>query len=119
MDLYWLRGPDQGSPVTKVIMGSLPYPNRLQTSVRRLSGLKKSHPLPPGEALKSGSRTSYDNAPPSNAKKTMNQVRAFALLEGPVASPRVTLLVQERGINFQPDNEYLREARMTGRCRTR
>ena len=41
------------------------------------------------------------------------------MLGGPIASHRVALLVQERDIDFQPDNEYFREARMTGRCRNR
>jgi hypothetical protein len=101
-------------------MGSLPDPNRLQTSARRLSSLKKSYPLhSPHAALKGGSTTNYDNARSASAKKPINQVRAFALLAGPVASHRVALLVQERDIDFQPDVGYLREARMTGRCRNR
>ncbi len=29
LDWCWLRGPDPGATVTKVIMGSLPDPNRL------------------------------------------------------------------------------------------
>jgi hypothetical protein len=29
VDWHWLRGPDPGATVTKVIMGSLPDPNRL------------------------------------------------------------------------------------------
>ena len=37
---------------------------------------------------------------PASAKKPLNQVQVFALLVGQVPSHRVTMLVQERGIDF-------------------
>ena len=37
---------------------------------------------------------------PASAKKPINQVQVFALLVGQVPSHRVTMLVQERGIDF-------------------
>ena len=51
---------------------------------------------------------------PANAKKPINQIQVFALLAGQVPSHRVAMLVQERGIDFQPDDEYLREVRLAG-----
>jgi hypothetical protein len=42
---------------------------------------------------------------PTNAKKPLTQVQVFALLAGGVPSLRVTLLVQERGINFEPTDD--------------
>ncbi len=39
---------------------------------------------------------------PASAKKPLNQVQVFALLAGQVPSHRVTMLVQERGIDFEP-----------------
>ena len=43
------------------------------------------------------------NAPDhASAKKPINQVQVFALLVGQVPSHRVTMLVQERGIDFEP-----------------
>ena len=51
---------------------------------------------------------------PANAKKPLNQVQVFALLAGGVPSPRVTMLVQERGIDFEPTADYLQEVRLAG-----
>ena len=51
---------------------------------------------------------------PANARKPINQVQVFALLVGQVPSHRVTMLVQERGIDFQPTDEYLQEVRLAG-----
>jgi hypothetical protein len=51
---------------------------------------------------------------PSNAQKPINQVQVFALLAGQVPSHRVAVLVEERGIDFVPDDEYLREVRLAG-----
>ena len=51
---------------------------------------------------------------PANAKKPINQIQVFALLAGQVPSHRVAMLVQERGIDFEPDDEYLREVRLAG-----
>jgi hypothetical protein len=47
-------------------------------------------------------------------KKPLNQIQVFALLAGQVPSHRVTMLVQERGIDFEPDDEYLQEVRLAG-----
>jgi tetratricopeptide (TPR) repeat protein len=44
---------------------------------------------------------------PASAKKPLNQVQVFALLVGQVPSHRVTMLVQERGIDFEPTDDYL------------
>ena len=51
---------------------------------------------------------------PPSAKKPMNQVQVFALLVGQVPSHRVTMLVQERGIDFEPTDDYLQEVRLAG-----
>jgi tetratricopeptide (TPR) repeat protein len=51
---------------------------------------------------------------PATAKKPINQIQVFALLAGQVPSHRVAMLVQERGIDFVPDDEYLREVRLAG-----
>ena len=47
-------------------------------------------------------------------RKPLNQVQVFALLVGEVASHRVTVLVQERGIDFEPTDDYLQEVRLAG-----
>jgi tetratricopeptide (TPR) repeat protein len=51
---------------------------------------------------------------PASAKKPLNQVQIFALLVGQVPSHRVTMLVQERGIDFEPTDDYLQEVRLAG-----
>jgi tetratricopeptide (TPR) repeat protein len=51
---------------------------------------------------------------PASAKKPINQVQVFALLVGQVPSHRVTRLVQERGIDFEPTDDYLQEVRLAG-----
>jgi tetratricopeptide (TPR) repeat protein len=51
---------------------------------------------------------------PASAKKPLNQAQVFALLVGQVSSHRVTMLVQERGIDFEPTDEYLQEVRLAG-----
>ncbi len=51
---------------------------------------------------------------PANAKKPINQVQVFGLLAGQVPSHRVTMLVQERGIDFEPTDDYLQEVRLAG-----
>ncbi len=48
---------------------------------------------------------------PASTKKPINQVQVFALLVGQVSSHRVTMLVQERGIDFEPTDDYLQEVR--------
>jgi tetratricopeptide (TPR) repeat protein len=50
----------------------------------------------------------------TSAKKPLNQVQVFALLAGGVPSHRVTMLVQERGIDFEPTDDYLQEVRLAG-----
>jgi tetratricopeptide (TPR) repeat protein len=49
-----------------------------------------------------------------SAKKPLNQVQVFALLVGQVPSHRVSILVQERGIDFEPTDDYLQEVRLAG-----
>src|SRR5208283_3762798 len=51
---------------------------------------------------------------PASAKKPLNQVQVFALLAGQVSSHRVSMLVQERGIDFEPTGDYLQEVRLAG-----
>jgi tetratricopeptide (TPR) repeat protein len=51
---------------------------------------------------------------PASAKKPLNQVQVFALLAGGVPSHRVTMLVEERGIDFDPTDDYLQEVRLAG-----
>jgi tetratricopeptide (TPR) repeat protein len=51
---------------------------------------------------------------PASAKKPINQVQVFALLVGQVPSHRVTMLVEERGIDFEPTDDYLQEVRLAG-----
>jgi len=51
---------------------------------------------------------------PASAKKPLNQVQVFALLVGQVPSHRVTMLVEERGIDFEPTDDYLQEVRLAG-----
>jgi tetratricopeptide (TPR) repeat protein len=51
---------------------------------------------------------------PTSAKKPLNQVQVFALLAGGVQSHRVTMLVEERGIDFEPTDDYLQEVRFAG-----
>ena len=51
---------------------------------------------------------------PASAKKPLNQVQVFALLVGQVPSHRVSMLVQERGIDFEPTEDYLQEVRLAG-----
>ena len=46
---------------------------------------------------------------PASAKKPLNQVQVFALLVGGVPGHRITMLVQERGIDFEPTDDYLQE----------
>jgi tetratricopeptide (TPR) repeat protein len=51
---------------------------------------------------------------PASAKKPLNQVQIFALLAGQVTSPRVAMLVKQRGIDFEPQQDYLDEVRLGG-----
>src|SRR5208283_2185613 len=51
---------------------------------------------------------------PASAKKPLNQVQVFALLTGQVPNHRVAMLVQERGIDFEPTDDYLQEVRLAG-----
>ncbi len=66
---------------------------------------------PAHAALKGASTTAI---PPASAKKPLNQVQVFALLVGQVPSHRVTMLVQERGIDFEPTDDHLQEVRLAG-----
>ncbi len=66
-------------------------------------GLSPAH-----AALKGGATTA---GPPANAQKPINQIQVFALLASQVPSHRVAMLVQERGIDFDPTDDYLQEVR--------
>ena len=50
----------------------------------------------------------------ASAKKPLNQEQIFALLVSQVPSHRVTILVQERGIDFDPTDDYLQQFRLAG-----
>ncbi len=59
--------------------------------------------------------TALRNAKPAdNSKKPLNQEQIFALLVGRVPSQRVTILVQDRGIDFDPTEESLQQFRLAG-----
>jgi tetratricopeptide (TPR) repeat protein len=51
---------------------------------------------------------------PASAKKPINQVQVITLLAGGVPSHRVAMLVKERGIDFEPQDDYLQEVRLGG-----
>ena len=51
---------------------------------------------------------------PGSGKKPLHQVEVLALLAGQSSSHRVALLVEQRGIDFEPTDDYLREARVAG-----
>lgn len=55
---------------------------------------------------------------PASVKKPLNQIQVFALLTGQVPNHRVAMLVEDRGIDFEPTDEYLQEIR-NGRRRRR
>ena len=47
-------------------------------------------------------------------QRPMDQVQIFALLAGQVPSRGVAMQVRERGIDFEPADEYLHEVRLAG-----
>lgn len=47
-------------------------------------------------------------------KKTLSQVQILALLSGDVPSSRVAMLVSQRGIDFQPTDEFLKSLEISG-----
>jgi tetratricopeptide (TPR) repeat protein len=47
-------------------------------------------------------------------QEPLDQVQVFALLAGGVQSHRVTMLVQKRGIDFEPTDDYFQEVRLAG-----
>ncbi len=51
---------------------------------------------------------------PTITKKPINQVQVFALSASQVPSHRVSMLVQERGIDLEPTGDYLQEVRLAG-----
>jgi tetratricopeptide (TPR) repeat protein len=51
---------------------------------------------------------------PASAKKPINQLQVITLLAGQVPSHRVGMLVQERGIDFAPTDDYLQQVRLAG-----
>ena len=52
-------------------------------------------------------------APPA-PKKPLDQIQVLALLAGGVPSPRVAMLVNERGISFEPTEDYLTTLKNVG-----
>ncbi len=50
----------------------------------------------------------------TGARKPINQVQVFALLTGGVPSHRVAMLIDERGIDFSPTDDYLEEVKLAG-----
>jgi hypothetical protein len=64
--------------------------------------------------LKALRAAKHPQQPDEAAKKPLDQVQVILLLAGQVPSPRVTMLVQERGIDFEPTDDYLQEVRLAG-----
>ncbi|MGA2608715.1 MAG: hypothetical protein ABSH01_14825 [Terriglobia bacterium] len=65
------------------------------------------------EAFVQAPRAAKRPQPPSEAeKKPLNQVQVITLLAGRVPSHRVTILVLQRGIDFDPTDDYLQEVRL-------
>ena len=56
----------------------------------------------------------HPQAAGGGSEKPLTQVQIFALLSGKVASERVAMLVQDRGLNFEPTDDYLQEVRAAG-----
>jgi tetratricopeptide (TPR) repeat protein len=50
----------------------------------------------------------------ASAKKPLNKEQIFALLVSQVPSHRVTMLVQEHGIDFDPTDDYVQQVRLAG-----
>jgi tetratricopeptide (TPR) repeat protein len=61
------------------------------------------------QAVRMGKRTTDEPA-----KKPLNQVQVLALLAGDVSSRRVAMLVEERGIDFEPTDDYLKTLQAVG-----
>jgi len=51
---------------------------------------------------------------PASAKKPLNQLQLITLLAAQVPSHRVAMLVNERGIDFNVKDDYLREVHLSG-----
>ena len=51
---------------------------------------------------------------PTSAKKPLNQVQIITLVAGGVPTHRVAMLVEERGIDFEPQDDYLQEVTLAG-----
>jgi len=49
-----------------------------------------------------------------DAQKAINQIQVFALLAGQVPSHRVGMLVQERGIDFDPTEDFIQNLKTAG-----
>ncbi len=65
------------------------------------------------EAFLQAIRSAKQNEP-ATAKKPLNQLQIFALLASQVPSQRVTMLVRERAIDFEPKDDYLQQIRTIG-----
>jgi hypothetical protein len=91
-----------------VAPGLSPAHGYVAASLPRHGGVK---PRLRDAALRGGSTAA---GPPARPKKPINQVQVFALLVGQVPSHRVAALVQERGIDFEPTDDYLQEVRLAG-----
>ncbi|MGA3323086.1 MAG: tetratricopeptide repeat protein [Terriglobia bacterium] len=50
----------------------------------------------------------------ASARKPVNPVQVFSLLAAQVPSRRVAMLIEERGIDFEPSDDYLQEIRLAG-----
>ena len=51
---------------------------------------------------------------PSTGVKPLHQVQILALLGGGVPTHRVAMLVEQRGVNFDPQDDFLQEVRLGG-----
>jgi Flp pilus assembly protein TadD len=48
------------------------------------------------------------------AKKPLTEIQVFSLVSGEVPNQRVAMLARERGIDFDPTSEFLRQLRLAG-----
>jgi len=62
-------------------------------------------------ALRAATRPSQDGL---TLQKPLSEAEIFALLAWPVPSRRIALLVKNRGIDFEPDNECLQHIDVAG-----
>ena len=102
------------SPACAEVAASLPRHSGIKPPLRCHGGIKT--PLRHADLNEAfPDEVSAAQSPePASMNKPLNQVQVFALLAGQAPSHRVTLLVQERGIDFEPTDDYLQEVGLAG-----